>query len=152
MLILIDTSVVVRTVEIGHRDHHLAVQSLRNLRHDGHLPCIVPQVHYEFWVVATRPVEQNGLGMTTQEAEAELTRLAPPLFRALQDERAVYKHWRRLVQMHDVKGKIAHDVRLVAAALRHELTHILTFNSGDFASFSEVKVLTPAKVASKKSL
>ena len=29
---------------------------------------IIPQAQREFWVVATRPRQQNGLGMTTVEA------------------------------------------------------------------------------------
>ncbi|MEX2138553.1 MAG: PIN domain-containing protein [Pirellulales bacterium] len=146
MLILIDTSIVVRAVETGHRDHSAATNALRELRQAGHGLFVVPQIHYEFWVVATRPVDQNGLGMSTAVADAELARLAPPLFRLLQDERAIYGEWRRLVSQHDVKGKKAHDTRLAAAAKRHALTHILTFNAGDFGRYSEITVLTPADV------
>jgi hypothetical protein len=36
---------------------------------------IVPQNLVELWVVATRPVAQNGLGLSTAEAAAELMRL-----------------------------------------------------------------------------
>ncbi len=35
-------------------------------------------------------------------------------------------------------GKQAHDTRLVAAMIAHEMTHILTFNTDDFKRFSEI--------------
>jgi len=34
-----------------------------------------------------------------------------------------------------VMGKNAHDTRLVAAMLRHDIKSILTFNSADFKRF-----------------
>jgi predicted nucleic acid-binding protein len=146
MLILADTSVFVRSAEPGHRDHNIAVNALRVLRKDGHTLCVLPQVHYEFWVVATRPIQQNGLEMTAAEAEAELLHMAPPLFRFFRDERAIYTEWRGLVRLHDVKGKPAHDARLVAAMQRHGLRHILTFNVEDFKRYPRIEVLDPAQI------
>ena len=69
MLVLIDTNVVLRVVEPLHPVHAQAVAAVRGLRELGKEICLVPQVHYEFWVAATRPVAQNGLGMSTAEAE-----------------------------------------------------------------------------------
>jgi predicted nucleic acid-binding protein len=42
-----------------------------------------------------------------------------------------------------VRGKNAHDARLVAAMLVHGLTHVLTFNGKDFARFGEIAVIPP---------
>ena len=148
MLILVDTNVVLRVVEPRHPQHGQAVASLRAVRLAGNDLAIVPQVHYEFWVVATRPVAQNGLGKSTAEAEAELQKLGPPLFRLLRDERAIYGSWRELVTQHDVQGKQAHDARLVAAMQRHGLTHLLTFNQADFQRYSGIELLDPRSPAS----
>jgi predicted nucleic acid-binding protein len=52
--------------------------------------------------------------------------------------------WRRLVGAHAVSGKSAHDARLVAAMKVHGITHILTFNSGDFGRYPEVTVIEPS--------
>jgi predicted nucleic acid-binding protein len=42
-----------------------------------------------------------------------------------------------------VKGKNAHDARLVAAMVRHGLTHILTFNAQDFSRYRGITIMTP---------
>ncbi len=52
----------------------------------------------------------------------------------LQDNRAVYREWRRLVVEHRISGVQVHDARLAAAMYAHGLTHILTANTGDSAA------------------
>lgn len=143
MLVLVDTNVLLRVVEPRHPHHRSAVAALRSLSQAGHALCLVPQIHYEFWVAATRPIAVNGLSMTADEAAAELQKLGPPLFRFLRDERAIYPAWRGLVRQYRVQGKEAHDARLVAAMQRHELTHILTFNGQDFQRYAGISVLDP---------
>lgn len=39
-----------------------------------------------------------------------------------------------------MKGKNAHDARLVAAMVRHGLTHILTFNAQDFSRYRGITI------------
>jgi len=148
MLVLVDTNVLLRVVEPRHTQHAQAVAALRANRQAGHELCLVPQIHYEFWVAATRPIAQNGLSMTTTEAEAELQKLGPPLFRLLRDERAIYSPWRDLVGKYHVQGKQAHDARLVAAMQRHGLTHLLTFNVADFQRYPGINLLDPYALAS----
>ena len=52
----------------------------------------------------------------------------------LRDERRVFENWRDLVNVYQVKGKNAHDTRLVAAMRRHGISDLLTFNGVDFAT------------------
>jgi predicted nucleic acid-binding protein len=143
MLVLVDTNVLLRVVEPGHAQHAQAVASLRTLRSAFHELCVVPQVHYEFWVAATRPIQQNGLGLTSVEASAELEKLGPPLFRLLRDERAIYAPWRQIVLAENVQGKQAHDARLVAAMRRHDVQSLLTFNLAHFARYGEIVLVDP---------
>jgi len=105
----------------------------------------VPQVLYEFWSVATRPVEQNGLGMTPAEAHAQLTAIQR-LFRLHRDERAICPIWEQLVSTLDVRGKQAHDARLAAAMQRHGVRYLLTFNAGDFTRYTFLMMLAPTAV------
>lgn len=107
--------------------------------------CVVPQNYYEFWVVATRPFGSNGLDLSIVETLDAIERMRR-VFTLLRDERAIFREWRRLVAEHEVKGKKAHDARLVAAMLRHRLTHILTFNRQDFIQYPNIVVLTPNDV------
>ncbi len=146
MQVLVDTNVLLRIVEPGHGQHQAAVAAVRRLSQAGQTLCVVPQIHYEFWVVATRPVAVRGLGMTAADALQELDRLGPPLFRLLRDERAIYDAWRGLMLSQPAVGKRAHDARLAAALIRHGLSHILTSNVGDFQPFTGLTSLHPESV------
>ena len=148
MRVLLDTNLLARWLNVEDRDHATAKESLRVLRQQGHVPCLVPQNLYEFWSVATRPTDANGLGMSVSEANAEIQRFAPPLFRLLRDERAILLRWQELVSKYEVKGKVAHDAQLVAAMLRHGISHLLTFNEKDFTRFAEIRTVTPQAMAS----
>ena len=48
------------------------------LRAHGDTLFLVPQNLYEFWVVATRPLGENGLGMTVEGTEESLRHLKRP--------------------------------------------------------------------------
>jgi predicted nucleic acid-binding protein len=147
-MILVDTNVLLRIVQPSHSMHAMALMAVGNLRLANESLCLVPQILYEFWVVATRPVDPNGLGMTLAEAEADVTRLMQR-FRLFRDERAIFERWHELVVQHRVLGKGAHDARLVAAMERHRLTRILTFNVDDFKRYPGIEVLAPAEVANQ---
>lgn len=72
------------------------------------------------------------------------------VFKLLRDERGIFESWSALVEFHDVKGKNAHDARLVAAMQRHNLTHLLTFNQSDFTRFTNINALTPSDINAGK--
>jgi predicted nucleic acid-binding protein len=124
----------------------LAQAAVLSLHQGGQTLHTVAQNVYEFWVVATRPVAANGLGLSTAAALAEVTRLTA-LFPLFPDTPAVYPEWLRLVSTHQVSGKNAHDARLVAAMAVHGISHLLTFNIADFARFPGITVLDPASLA-----
>ena len=147
MRVLLDTNLLTRLANgPSDPDYGSAEECVEQLRSFGHALCLVPQNHYEFWAVATRPLDANGLAMTIAEAEAELDRFKPPLFQLLQDERAILPRWNELIRKYDVKGKVTYDARLVAAMLRHGISHLLTFNAAHFVRFKEIKALTPQEV------
>lgn len=123
----------------------LADGSIRRLPEQGRELHVVPQNLVELWVVATRPVEQNGLGLLPALAAAELTRLKG-MFVLLPETPAIYPVWERLVIDHQVTGKPAHDARLVAAMLAHGLTAILTFDKSGFSRYAGIEVVRPADV------
>jgi len=72
MNILIDTNVLLRLADDKHPMHHLAFAAVEEFRKTKVL-CIFPQNAYEFWVVATRPEKDNGLGYSQPEAFAAIT-------------------------------------------------------------------------------
>ena len=59
MRVLLDTNVLCRLAQKGHPLHSAAEDAVLKVREDGHEPCLVPQVLYEYWVVATRPATRE---------------------------------------------------------------------------------------------
>lgn len=146
MAYLVDTNILLRSVDLNHPMNHDATNAINELRRRGEQLHIVPQNLIEFWGVYTRPAQRNGLGRTSEEAEAEINRLKG-LFLLLLDTSAIYQEWERLVVTYSVRGVNVHDARLVAAMLVHGLTHILTFNVQDFNRYSaEISVVEPTSV------
>lgn len=143
MVILLDANIFVRLAHKADAQRDMTLDALSALHAGGHRTAIVPQVLYEYWVVATRPLAQNGLGILPADAAIDLAefRLDHLL---LNDEPEICEIWQGLVTAYEVVGKRAHDARLVAAMVRHGITHLLTFNEQDFARFGEITVIAPA--------
>ncbi len=95
-MILVDTNVLLRMAQPSHTMHAQAVSAVSSLRMRNEVLCVVPQILYEYWAAATRPVQSNGLGMTAVEADADLAKIIQR-FRFVRDERAIFDPWRRLV-------------------------------------------------------
>jgi predicted nucleic acid-binding protein len=149
MPFLADTNLLLRSVDPNHPMNADAVNAINRLRQRGEQIHIVPQNLIEFWNVYTRPLERNGLGRTAAEAEAKVNRLKA-FFPLLLDPSVVYQEWERLVVMYGVIGVNVHDARLVAAMLVHGLTHILTFNTTDFARYAEITAVHPTAVIAQE--
>src|SRR5581483_6686260 len=117
---LVDTSVLLRTLQPHHPLYSLADLAIRLLPEQGRRLHIVPQNLIELWVVATRPIEQNGLGLEPPLVAAEIARLKS-MFVLLPETAAIYTVWEKLVLRNSVSGKPAHDARIVAAMQVHGL-------------------------------
>jgi predicted nucleic acid-binding protein len=144
--LLVDSSTVLRTLQPRSPQHTVARSAINTLTARGEELSLVPQNLVEIWVVATRPEDNNGLGMSVDEAAAELTRLKN-LFNFIPDTATIHPVWERLVVQHRVSGKPAHDARLVAAMHVHGIESILTFNTSDFRRYPDIKAVDPAEVS-----
>ena len=144
---LVDTSVLIRTLQPNHEAYATADRAIRLLPEQGKELHIVPQNLIEVWVVATRPIAQNGLGLTPSQATNELSRIKE-MFILLSETPDIYPAWEALVRRHAVSGKPAHDARLVAAMRVHGLKAILTFDKTGFSRFPAIEVVHPADVRS----
>lgn len=143
MRVLADTNIVLRYVQQDAEQHAEVEAAIDRLMGRGDELVLVPQVMYEYWVVATRPYgTANGLSYTTEEASTAL-RLLSGAFALLPDPPELFITWLNLVVTHQVSGRQAHDARLAAAALAHNLDALLTLNAPDFKRFG-LTVLTPA--------
>jgi predicted nucleic acid-binding protein len=142
---LVDTNVLIRAMSPSHVEHSVADGAIAKLRTQGATLHLVPQNLYEYWVVATRPVADNGFGLSAQDASIELKRIRS-LYTVLADPSSILDEWESLVSTLGVLGKNAHDARLVAAMKVHGITDFLTFNVKDFQRYSSIKVNSPIDV------
>lgn len=142
---LVDTNVLLRMALILGPGKTAAHDAVDKLDARGVELCVAPQNLVEFWAVATRPEEANGLGCSVvSEATHELRRLKS-LFRILEDGPAVLEAWEALVKHHQIAGKEVHDARLVAIMQVHGLHQLLSFDRR-FDRFPAVDVTHPADV------
>lgn len=140
MIYLVDTNILLRLADRRHSLHPIVRAAVKRLRADGHELQISPQNCMEFWNVATRPAMKNGFGLFPANAD-QLLRLLERLFPILFDKPELYPEWRRLVVDFEVAGVQVHDARLVAAMKTYGITHILTFNTIDFARYARAGIV-----------
>jgi predicted nucleic acid-binding protein len=147
MAYLLDTNVLLRIAQPNHAMHREAKQCVHSLLRRKEAVHIVPQIIFEFWVVATRPVANNGLGLSVEDVKRKV-RGAESLFRLMLDTQMIYHEWLRLVGAYSVSGVNAHDARVVAAMKVHQVSHLITFNVEDFRRYhgAEITVATPAEI------
>jgi len=145
MVCLPDTNIILRLVSKNDPLHQVVSQAIERLEQSGEELVIIPQILVEFWTVATRPKDVNGLGMPTREAENELEKLQK-LFMVLPENEKIFDEWKRLIVKYKVSGKTTHDARIAAAMTVHKIENILTLNPNDFRRFDEIKAIRPQDI------
>jgi len=143
-MILLDTNFLGRITDSDDPQGAEAGHAMHTLFRQGEQLAIVPQNLYEFWAIATRMPDVNGLGMTIEQASQWL-RFFQRRFTLLPDRNDLPARWHELVRTHGIKGFRAHDARLVAAMQCYGVTRVLTFNARDFKALG-VEVIDPASV------
>ncbi len=136
MSYLIDTPLLLRIVNRADVQHVAAETVIETLRHQGKMLHIAPQNLVEFRNGATRPIEVNGLGLSSSVVEGHAEEFEKK-FRLLPKRPEIFPAWKTLVKAAGVTGKQVHDARLVAICHVYALTHILTFNVRHFAQLAK---------------
>lgn len=144
MRILVDTNVLIwHAAEAGPVQHLVHGQLADSLSAFVEL-CISPQNVYEFWVVATRPLANNGLGLAPQAAR-ELVDTLREAYTMLPETEDMVDRWLELCVRYRVSGRTAHDARLVAWMHTHRITQLVTLNAADFKRFPDIECIVPGK-------
>jgi hypothetical protein len=151
LAVLIDSNVLVFSVQKGHPLHQQSIQAVELCLELHKAVFVFPQNIAEFWNVCTRPALKNGLGLSTVETERRLADLDPILTLVTENE-AAYRVWRKWVIQFDIKGTQVHDARLAAGMIVHGIDRILTYNPRDFKRFGALKAVHPAEVAGLETL
>ncbi len=142
---LLDTNVVMRFCNPADTQHRLATDAVSYLLAQGDECFLAAQVLIEFWVVATRPTEVNGLGWTVEQTRSTIDQLLDR-FPLLEESSQIFPNWLSLVTTSRVMGKRTHDARIVAAMLAHGITNVLTFNPSDFKITTSIVIVRPQEL------
>jgi len=136
-LYLADTNLLIRLVKRNHSEYPMVRKAVDRLNDNGIGLAYTFQNMTEFWNALTRPLARNGFGLSIEDCANDAEEIEQAFLR-LTDTDAVYSEWRRLVVKHRISGVQVHDARLAASMYAHGLTHILTFNTADFARFDGI--------------
>ena len=145
MNILVDANILVRLRDAASPHHTPCAEAVRRGIDSGYTLMVCTQAFIEYWVVATRPTDVNGLGLTPTQAEADLQDFELT-FLALLEPPGICARWHELVVRYGVSGRTAHDTRYVALMLEHGLKNLLTLNPRDFTRYTEITCLAPADI------
>ena len=140
----VDTNILIYLADPPAPKHWASRSMLDQLVLSGMIPVFSPQIAYEFWTVATRPVTVNGLGWGAERARKTIEHYRIE-FETLHDTPTVFDLWLDLVTTHNLKGKRIHDAHILATMQAHRVTQILTFNASDFPPVTDLSILTPAQ-------
>jgi predicted nucleic acid-binding protein len=131
LAILLDTSVLMRFVNSTDPQHPIAMRSIRALHQSGEILHVAPQILIEFRNAATRPASANGMRLSADAADRQITE-CERVFPMLVESSDIYPAWKALVAASAVIGKQVHDARIAAICQVHRLRGILTFNIRHF--------------------
>lgn len=141
---LLDTNMLLRGTDHSCAEYQCANDALIGLTARGHQQHVANQSMFEFWVVATRAVERNGLGLPIAQVASLLDQFEEDYI-IQPDPPSLLGEWRRLVYRYSIRSFKAHDIRQVAYARLSGIPRLLTFNTEDFKALkSEIEVVSPA--------
>jgi len=102
----------------------------------------IPQVLREYLVVATRPVEVNGLDLSTTDVLRNI-RAFRTRVHLLPESIEVHNELMDIVESNSLSGERVHDANVIAAANYHHVSAIITDNAGDYSGLGGTPVLSP---------
>jgi predicted nucleic acid-binding protein len=145
MRVLVDTNILLRSAQPNHPLCHQATHAVSKLIRQKDAVFFCSQNIAEFWNVATRPADLNGLGLSHEEVLQEVGSIET-LLTLLPDIPAIYAAWKEIVRDHKVRGVKVYDARLVTTMNVYAVESVLTFNAADFKRYSNITALHPSSM------
>jgi predicted nucleic acid-binding protein len=132
--VMLDTNVLLAATDESRAEHRDALTVLNGWAAGPTDLCTSGQVLREYLSVASRPAEQNGLGLNLPDALGNV-RAFRGRTTLLAEDSAVADRLVGLLADVECRGKRVHDANLVATMLVHGVGTVVTMNLGDFARF-----------------
>jgi predicted nucleic acid-binding protein len=122
MSYLLDTGVLLRLADRSDKQHAVMSGAVRALIARQEELLTATQNIAEFCNVTTRPIANNGLGLSSQQALDLLQREIEPICSVVAELNAVHGELKRLIAKYGVTGKQVHDARLTIVTPNFILT------------------------------
>jgi predicted nucleic acid-binding protein len=148
MSFLLDTGILLRLADDRDLQHPIITQAIRSLIGKGEELLITTQNVAEFCNVATRPIANGGLGLSSKDGLDLFIREVEPICTVLTEPDKVFHQLKQLIAKYGVIGKQVHDARLVAMMLVWQIENVLTLNDRDFARYQleGITIVTPGSL------
>ncbi|MCL2781714.1 MAG: PIN domain-containing protein [Actinomycetia bacterium] len=127
----LDTNVYLTATDPKRARHRSALFALEQWPSRGVRTYTSTQVLREYLVVATRPTTANGLGLSPDEALANVEEFEKAT-EVLPDTLKSWDKLRALLAESKLTGVRIHDANIAACALANGIDTVLTANSADF--------------------
>ena len=143
--LLVDTNVLIEATDEGRPFHQQAVRLFREAPVHGADLVLAPQILREYLVVATRPVENNGLGMATPEAldNVRQFRSRAALIAETLEAGELFLKW---AGQCGIRGKKLHDLQILATAAAGGVDALITANEEDFPHCGDLAIIPLARI------
>ena len=138
--LFIDTNVLLTATDESRPNHEAARRLIAESDRNGLHLAVSGQVLREYMVVATRPIDVNGMGLDPRDAIGNVEAFLRFVGLCDETEAAAVK-LRRLGLKHGLRGKRFHDANIVATMSVHGIRALVTDNVRDFAAFEDIDVL-----------
>jgi predicted nucleic acid-binding protein len=148
MAYLLDSGILLRLIDKRDSLHSLIEDAVDKLIIRQETLLVTTQNLAELWNVATRPIANNGLGLSTADVKYLYEETVVPICSVVAEGENTHVEFLRLLSQYRVVGKQVHDARLVAMMLAWQIENILTLNDRDFRRYEPegIKIVTPAEL------
>lgn len=137
----VDTNVLIIATNELSPWHNAATKSLQDAQQNKVELIISQQILREYLAAATRiSAIENGLPLSDILENVSIFRSD---YTIVEDNPFVLDCLIELMQEANVGGKQVHDANIVATMQAHNITHLLTQNTGDFQRFDEFIAVIP---------
>ena len=138
--VFVDTNVLLEASDEGRRFHAQAQGLFRHAFDDGVNLFLGTQVVREYLVVATRPIENNGLGMTTDHALENIKQFRKKASMVAETLQAgeLFVEWSG---KYGIRGKRLHDLQILATASVAGMHALVTANEKDYPESTPLAII-----------
>ena len=137
-MILLDSNILIHGNQEASPHFNTITTRLIELAESDEELAICPQVLYEFFSVATRPITaRGGLGISSANALALIDKFQST-YTFINDPVDLFSTWLQLIVRYGTVGIASHDARLVAFMQKEDIQKIFTMNPNDFNRYNNI--------------